>query len=212
MLKTFKIVALIFLSFSFSSCIELVEEIKINPDLSGTYHIYIKHNGLEFLFNAFSPNLNLEKLERVLKRFEKQKGISDLTSNINPSKGKFSVQFDFSDAKSLTQAFYTTLGAEKQFYNKSFLKVNNSRIKRPNLTPYLIKYAENNELLDGLPSEKMLDYINYRYRIISSKSIKKETPPNSSHIDKENEYSHLYPLKSLLINGQSTKSVIRLNK
>lgn len=196
--------------FSFNSCIELVEEIKINSDLSGKYHLYLKHNGLDFLFNSIPQNPDLTGLENGLHTLALQKGISNLSTNINLKKGDFSIRFDFSDAKSLTDAFYASLGAKKHFYHKSFLKVNQSKIKRPNLTPYLVKYAERNGLLDKLPSDKILDYVKYRYTIISSKNIESTQPLNAS--SKDYEYTQLYPMKSLLMQKQSTKSVIHLKK
>ena len=208
--KLFKAIALLLITLSFTSCIELVEEIKINPDLSGKYHLYLKHNGLDFLFNSVGKNLDLRGLNEGLQKLEQQKGISNIKSDIKPKKGKFSIQFDFSDAKSLTQAFYAALGVKKKFYHKPFLKINQSRIKRPNLTPYLFKYAESQGLLEQLPSKNLLDYVNYRYRVISPKNIKSAVPPNS--LAGYQEYTQLYPLKSLLLDKQSTKSIIRIEK
>jgi hypothetical protein len=208
--KAFKIFALLLLTLSLSSCIELVEEITINPDLSGNYHLYLQHNTFEFLFNAVPEDLDISGLERGLQRLQQEEGISKLTSDIRPNKGKFSIQFDFSNAKDLNKAFYASLGAKKRFYNKSFLKVNKRKIKRPNITHYLIKYAETNGFLDQIRNYKMVDYIKYRYRIISSQTIKSAFPIDSTST--YNEYTQLYPLKSLLLDERSTKSVIRLNK
>jgi len=208
--KKFKILAIFILSISLTSCIELVEEIKINPDLSGNYHLYLKHNGLDILFSSITKNLDLSKIKNGIQELEKQKGISNLKSVIDLKKGKFSVRFDFSDAKSLTQAFYASIGAKKRFYHKNFLRVNQSKIKRPNLTPYLVKYFEKNGLLDQLPSTEILDYVDYRYRVISTKVIKTALPSSTSI--NQYEYSRLYPMNTLLLQGQSIKSVIRLNK
>lgn len=208
--KFIKILSLLLVTLSFTSCIELVEEIKINTDLSGEYHLYLKHNGLGFLFNSVGRNLDLRQLNNGLQKLEQQKGISNLTTDINPKKGKFSIQFHFSDAKSLSQAFYATLGVKKRFYHKSFLKVNQSKIKRPNLTPYLVKYAKSQGLLEQIPSDNLLDYVNYRIRIISPENIVSAMPPNSS--SRYHEYTQLYPMRSLLLNKQSTKSIIRFKK
>jgi len=208
--KAIKIFGLLLITLSLNSCIELVEEVTINPDLSGNYHLYLQHNTFEFLFNAIPYDLNLNEVESGLQRLKQEKGISNLTSDIRLNKGKLSIQFDFSDAKSLNKAFYASIGTKKRFYNRSFLKVGQKKIKRPNLTPYLIKYAESRGVLDQIRNEKMLDYISYRYRLISSNTLKSAFPPNIS--SKRNEYTQLYPLKSLLVQERSTKSVIRLNK
>lgn len=208
--KAFKIFALLLITLSLNSCIELVEEITINPDLSGNYHLYLQHNTFEFLFNAVSDDLDLTGLETGLQRLKQEEGISNLTSDIRPNKGKFSIQFDFSDAKSLNEAFYASLGTKKQFYHKSFLKVNELKIKRPNLSPFIVKYAESSGYLDQIRNQKVLDYIKYRYRIISSKTIKSASPTDNS--SNYNEYTQLYPLKSILFEERSTKSLIRLTK
>lgn len=208
--KIVKLIGFILLMFGSTSCVELVEEIKINSDLSGKYHLYLKHNGLGFLFNSAGQNIDLSGLENGLEKLKHQKGISNLRTNINPKKGKFSIQFDFSDAKSLTHAFYASLGAKKRFYHKSFLKINQSKITRPNLTPYLVKYAESQNLIDELPSEVLLGYVDYRYRIITPQNIKSALPPNTS--ERTKEYNQLYSSKSLLLEKQNTKSTIRLEK
>lgn len=209
MRRALKIFIILFVSLSFSSCIELVEEIKINPDLSGEYHLYIEQNSFTRLLNAFSDNIDLSELKAHLQILKQQEGISDFLTDINPKKGRFSVRFHFSDAKSLTHAFYASLGAKKQFYNKAFLKVNAHKIKRPNLTPYLVKYAESRELLTKIPNNKLLEYLHYNYKITSSKNIKSAFPPNETNTNQW-QYNQRYSLKNVILNEQSTKSVIRL--
>lgn len=211
MRRALKIFILLFVSLSFSSCIELVEEIKINPDLSGEYHLYIEQNSLTRLLNSFSDNFDLSELEARLQILKQQEGISDLLSDINPKKGRYSVRFHFSDAKSLTHAFYASLGAKKSLFNKAFLKVNAHKIKRPNLTPYLVKYAKNRDLLTKIPSSKLLEYLHYNYKITSSKNIKSALPLISEQNMNQRQYNQRYTIKNLLLNKQSTKSVIRLD-
>ncbi|MBN1651981.1 MAG: hypothetical protein JW857_11670 [Bacteroidales bacterium] len=208
MRKVIKIFILLFASLSFSSCIELVEEIKINPDLSGEYHLYIEQNNLTRLLNSLSDNIDLSELQTRLQVLKQQEGISQLITDIHPKKSRFSIRFHFSDAKSLTKAFYASLGAKKQCYNKAFLKVNSRRIKRPNLTPYLVKYAKSKDLKLTNQSHKILDYLDYSYRITSSKKIKSAFPPSSEQ--NQRHYIRRYTVNDLLINEQSTKSVIRL--
>ncbi len=210
MRRALKIFVLLFVSFSFSSCIELVEEININPDLSGEYHLYIEQNSLTRLLNAFNDNIDLSELQTRLQILKQQEGISQLITDINPKKGRFAIRFHFADAQSLTQAFYTSLGAKKQFYNKAFLKVNSRRIKRPNLTPYLVKYAESKDLQLSTQSHKFLDYLDYSYRVTSSKNIKSAHPPTSEQYLNQRHYIQRYTVKDLLVNEQSTKSIIRL--
>ncbi|MDA3905456.1 MAG: hypothetical protein PF484_05205 [Bacteroidales bacterium] len=207
--KVFKIISLLIISLSFSSCIELVEEIEINSDLSGNYHLYLEHKGLDFLFNSVNQNLNITEIKKILQKLKHQEGISNLTSNIKLNKGVFSIRFDFSDAKSLTKAIYSSFGVKKRFYHKNFLKVNQSKIVRPNLTPYIIKYVKTNGLINRLPTEKMMDYIKYRYRVISSNSIKSTRPLTNDASFNQLEYNQLYPIKSLLLKKQSTRSIIR---
>lgn len=209
--KGFKIIGLLFILLSFSSCIELVEEIKINPDLSGNYHLYLKHDGLDFLFKAVPKNVDLSDIETAMNRLKLQEGIHNLKSDIKINKGKFSVQFDFSNAKSLSHALYAVFGAKQQFYNKSFIKVGRSKVKRPNLTPYIIEYAKSKVLLDELPGDMVMENIYYTYRLITPKDIKHSKPDNYS-LSNQNEYVHRYSMKSLFQNEQSTKSTIRLVK
>lgn len=205
--KTIKIIVLLLFSLSLSSCVELVEEIRFNADLSGKYHIYLKHNGLDFLFNSLTKNLDLSGLDEGLKSIESQEGIRNLKTDIQPKKGKFSIQFDFDNARSLTKAFYASIGVKKQFYHTAFIKASESKIKRPNLTPYLLRYIKNSDLKDQIPSGKILDYVKYRYHIIGPENISKSTPANIAL--KPNEYTQIYPLKAIIIDKASTKSIIK---
>ena len=110
MFRSLKIFSLILLSFSLSSCVELVEEIHINKNLSGKYHLYLTHNGLNFLFNSAVKNIDLSQLEQRVKVLSQQDGISELSTDINLNKGRLSIAFNFSDAQHLTQAFYSVIG------------------------------------------------------------------------------------------------------
>lgn len=210
--KALKIISLLLISLSFSSCIEIVEEIKINQDLSGNYHLYLEHKDLDFLFNSMAQDFDLRELETILKKLKQQDGISNFSADIRPNKGKVSIQFDFSDSKSLTKAFYASIGAEKRFYNKSFLKVKQAKIKRPNLTPYFAKYAKTKGWIDKISNEKIYEYIKYHYRVICSNNIKSAVPPSHENSINLLEYNQLYPIKSLLVKKQSIRSVIRLQE
>ncbi len=212
MLKAFKILSLLLIAMSFTSCIELVEEIKINTDLSGKYHLYLKHDGLEFVFKSITQNIDLTELNKRLQILEQQEGIQNLRTNINLKKGIFSIQFNFSDAKNLTRAFYASLGAKKRFYHKSFLKVNQSKIVRPNLRSYLIKYAHKKGLINKIPSERILEYVNYRFRVISPRPIKTAWLPNKPTQSNPLEYNQIYTMRALFHDDLNTKCVIRLSK
>ena len=210
--KTIKIFGLLLIAMGLSSCIELIEEIKINPDLSGHYHLYLENNSLGLLFNALPLNLDIEKFEMDLQKLRKQKGISNFSTVILPKKGQFSIRFDFSDDKSLTRALYASFDAKKRYYNKSFLKVNKRKIIRPNLAPYLIKYLETNDLLSEIPKDVLLDNVTYHYRLISQKDIKSTMPQATSLLLNQREYNQIYPLKEILLLDRSTKSVVHLKK
>lgn len=197
---------------SFSSCIELIEEIEINTDLSGKYHLYLEHDGLEFVFKSITQNIDLTEVNKRLQILKQQDGIQNLKTDINLKKGIFSIQFNFSDAKKLSRAFYASLGVEKRFYHKSFLKVNQSKIVRPNLRSYLVKYVQKQGILNRLPNERLLNYVNYRFRIISPKPIKSARPANESAQINTLEYNQVYTMKELFYNDLNTKSVIRLSK
>jgi hypothetical protein len=210
MLKSLKIFGLIIMALSLNSCIELVEEIKINTDNSGNYHFYLKHNGLGMVLNLFSLELNLEKYEQKLRAIEKTEGVSNFKMDINPRKAKFSIQFDFENDKTLNRAFYSAAHVKKRFYYKNIQKISNSKIKRPNLTPYLIYYIDKHNILDEIPNQGWLKYISYRYRIISYGEIVKTFPQNTEINNKEFVYTQLYKVEEILFEKKSTKSIIHL--
>jgi hypothetical protein len=206
--KTIKLFSLFLISISFSSCIELVEEIDINSDLSGQYHLIVQHQGLDFLLDYFTKNIDISGVQKAIDRLKHQSGISSIKSDLRPEKGKFSIEFHFDDSQSLNRAFYTSLGVKKQFYHKNFIKIKHKKIKRPNLTPYLIRSAEENGLIEQIPSEKLLKYISYRYHLILPENIRSTTARNESVSSKE--FIQNYGFKALLLDKESTKSIIRL--
>lgn len=210
MLKSLKIFGLIIMALSLNSCIELVEEIKINSDNSGNYHFYLNHNGLGMVLNLFPLELNLERYEQKLRAIEKTEGVSNFKMDINPRKAKFSIQFDFENDKTLNRAFYSAANVKKRFSYKNFQKISNSKIKRPNLTPYLIYYIDKHNILDEIPNQNWLKYISYRYRIISHSEIHKTNPQNSAINDKLYVYTQLYKVEDILFEKKSTKSIIHL--
>jgi len=209
-MKKLPIIALFILSFSFTSCIELVEEIRVLPDLSGDYHLYLKHNGLGLLLNFLPEKLQTGELEKQIQELEKQKGISQFSYALNPRMGKFSVSFHFSNARNLTRAFYNSFGAPHYFFSKPFLRVTENNIVRPNMSAYLIRFLEESNLKSQIPSEKLLDYVSYRYRVVCHKEIETAYPLPTRLGSDLREYNLVIPLKEIVLNNRSTASRIVL--
>ncbi|MBN2236575.1 MAG: hypothetical protein JW729_03390 [Bacteroidales bacterium] len=208
MRKTIRIVVFLLFTISFTSCIEIVEEIHVNKNLSGSYRLYLKNNGMAFLFNAMSDNLNTEELEKNLNQLKNQEGISNFEFVLNPKKGQFSVGFDFKNTKSLNRAFYTSFGVKKRFYHKNYLTIRAHKVTRPNFTPYLLNYADSQNIFDQIP-QKLLDYVDYRYRLVCPNPINRANPSNQNNTINTHEFTQVIPLKKIYFEHQSTKSIVK---
>jgi len=200
---------LLLLAGSLSSCVELVEEINIRSDQSGQYHLYLNYSGLSSFLTLIPTNFSAPILEEDVQKLEKQAGIHNLSSQIELQNARFSIQFDFDNIKQLNNAFYALFDTRKHFYQKSFIKANKHKIKRPNLSPYLLKYIEENRLQEQIP-KNALNYVDYRLIIHTPKEIRSAKPKTTPTDSNPYTYTQVYPLKTLLTDNLSTKVSIRL--
>jgi hypothetical protein len=174
-----KLLLLIFASmFLFSGCIEIIEEMTINPDKSGTVSFNMDLGTLGGLaINMGEKYMQSSMLDQIKKMPETiagmLKGIDGL-SNIKPitnKKGMYSVSFDFKNAKQLNEAIYKLLDVKKHFFEPNYLRLTKSKLVKKNYAPELRFYI--NKYRDQLKDKNVLNFISYKSIFHFPEEVKK---------------------------------------
>ena len=169
------------LSVLFTGCIEIVEEISVNKNKSGSVIYRIETNEAGFFLNNLSGLFDISVEDQVRKEAQKfinklqsQPGISNISYNLNSRSGDYYLQFDFSDHKQFNNAIYAMSGNKKTMFTPSYFKISKNRFKKINFSPWLKRYMEKEEI--EFPSPMMTEMITYTSVINLPKTIKKAKP------------------------------------
>jgi hypothetical protein len=144
----FRIVIFIFLfSFVFSGCIEIEEKIIVHANRSGSVSYSVKTSEIGSLLSGITgmlgfsvDHLMLDEAEEFIQILKLQPGIDNLSYNLTHSNGMYYLRFDFTDASSFNKALYRLGGQKKTFFSPGYLKINHSRFRKLNFSPYLANY------------------------------------------------------------------------
>jgi len=153
----------IILSFGLSSCIDLLDEITLNDDKSGSVFIGIESQLLGSMMSMAKEQVDpntIESLEEFPNKSKDKlkdlKGISNVKSFNQISAGRIGISFEFANTKALNHAYYSLLDIEKTWYSPNIVKISKHKISRRNLTPQLVK-----ELNESMPELKDSEYLKY---------------------------------------------------
>ncbi len=153
--------------FLLSGCIDIVEEITINPDKSGTVTFSMDMG----MLGGYAMNLGesymqgtlLEQIKNLpatatalLKNVD---GLSNIKSVTNKD-GLYSVSFDFKNDKDLNQALYTLFDAKKPFFAPNYMKIKKHKIVKKNYAPVLRLFLK--KYKDQIKDASILKLINYK--------------------------------------------------
>ena len=139
---------IVILAFSLSSCIEIIEEIHINPDKSGNVIWKIDLGVISEMSKMFMGADEAQMLADI-EKFPKKgiKSISEIPgiSNAmvlprNKENGSYGLQFDFQNTKSLNQAYYSLIKTQKKWYYPSLVKVKKRKFKRRDFSPFIDRF------------------------------------------------------------------------
>jgi hypothetical protein len=159
--------AILTMVISMQSCIEIVEEITINEDQSGSLSFSAGVKGSDALFGlmgSFPEITFLDDIERevdiVVGKLNAQDGISNVRFSKPKSGGNYALSFDFTDSKALNKALYAVNDQEKKFFQPSFYKITKNKYRRKNITNWGNMLLEKEK--DNLPDEAILDMVEYK--------------------------------------------------
>lgn len=206
-------ISLIVASLSFTSCIDLIEEVTINNDLSGTYEMRLETSGFGGMMNQFggAPDIpQMREMDVKINQLRQQSGISNVQKNISPKDMKFNISFDFENEKALNNAMYALAELKPNMFVKKFLKVKKNKVVRPNLSPYLDKLIKEYDIQSQIPSEDMLNYVNYKFVVNTPKKVKRVVSDKAIISSDRKSVLATYSFKELLVDKENVYLKIRM--
>ena len=153
--------------FFFSGCIEIVEEITINSDKSGTVSFNMDIGTLGGLAINMGEKYMQSSMLNQIKNLPETvavmlKGINGL-SNIKPitnKKGLYSISFDFKNTKQLNTAIYKLFDVKKKFFEPNYLRLTKRKLVKKNYAPDLRFFV--NKYQNQLKDKSILKIISYK--------------------------------------------------
>lgn len=210
--RLFLIITAIIIAFSFSSCIDLIEEVTVNNDLSGHYEMRLETGGLSGLMDLGGQQdiPQIRELNEKISLLRSQPGISNVDKSFRSGQLQFNISFDFEDEASLNNAIYQLAGIESSMFVKKFLKIKKNKVVRPNLNPYLKKFIDDQELLEQLPSTDLLQYVNYKFIVKTPKKVKSLSGDKAMLQSNKQTVISSYSFKELILDKKNVYLKIRM--
>ncbi len=186
-----KLIPIVVILLSLSSCIEINEEIHINKDKSGSLSYRLESSQLGFIFSNLSNLIDIkiedqlkEKAQELAILLKQKEGISHVEFNLDQRTLDYELRCNFSDTKKLNAALYEIFGYKKTLFSPSYLKASSHSTKKINFAPMLKNYLEDEGI--EIPSEYLSDVIYFKSTIYVPKKIKKASGSQVNIISEEN--------------------------
>ena len=201
-MKYVRIALLILVSLSFTSCIELIEEMHINADKSGTWEVRLEAMGLQALLGSVGQYLDEDMVEDwksipegSVKKVEKIKGIS----GVEVSKaGAFIIglKFQYKNQRALNKAIYALAGVKKRFFYPKLYKVKSHTFKKLDIGK--IVHKKLSEEMATMENKSWMEYVSLKsvYHLPSDQ-IEVKSSKGSNYRLKGNTYTQKHNLLAL---------------
>jgi len=202
MKKKFLLIFIFLILLGSSSCIEIIQLVKVNPDQSGNITIAMDMGELNAMFIAVAENvIDLSVLDEIkqqpfksAKIIENIKGIRNIFPESNDKKGLYGLSFDFENDKALNEALFKMFhNNDKPLLPKVF-KIRKNRIKITNTAP-IIRYFTN-KYQKNMKDNELLSYVTYKQVYVLPGKVKKVK--NKKSVIEEEKVIMSYTLEELL--------------
>jgi hypothetical protein len=175
--------------FILQGCIDINEEITINPDGSGTISLAVDAGMIGSSINSQNSQFDVSILEQIRKipgsasqALGEMKGIKNIKAVSDDKKGLYSVGFDFADQKVLNKAIYSLAGKKKSVFSPSFIKISKHKLIKKDLSPYIRKIMTGKKLKSY--NNLFLSFINYKSTFHLPSDVKNVSNIKSGQPDK----------------------------
>ncbi len=147
-------------------CIEIGEEVTVNPDRSGRLSLSVSLSQGDVLMQLLGRYVDLSGMDEIGRKAEQaafvlqsSPGISNVDYRFSRRSGNINLAFDFDNHRSLNRALYAVAGMNKTFLQPGIYKIRNHTFTKKNMTTWfrlLVKQA------GGQYDEALLDLVEIR--------------------------------------------------
>jgi hypothetical protein len=181
--KGLLITIIVFLSLP--GCIDIVQEIKLNPNKSGSIRFSIDFGVLGSSFmNVAKDYIDLSLMDDIKKQpfisakvIENTKGIRNILPVSDNNKGLYALSFDFDNEKALNEAFYKLFNSKKKIFLPKVFKISKRSLKITNLAPVVRYFA--NKYEKDIKDNKLLSFVSFKQIFVLPDGVKKVKNPKS---------------------------------
>jgi len=196
------IISVILLLFT-SSCITIINKVKVNEDKSGTAFIGVELNLFAQFKNLSSDNISVDEKNTILsfpeaakQKLNGIKGISNVKTYGIVNFGRFGIEFDFTNSKALNKAYYRLMDEEYKWYYPSIIKIKNRKLIVNNISPHIKTYIEEND--EEFLSSSIIKFVDVATVIELPREIKPSLNANGSISSNERIFTNITPLKDIM--------------
>jgi len=159
-MKNFNLILCLIVICLLSSCIEIKETLKVNPDGSGNIKLVVDMGKMGKSLGSQNQQINMSFINEIQSTPDKAdsllktcRGITNLKTSSGKENGVYSISFDFKNYKALNAALYKLFRQKKTSFSPDFIKVTKHKIRQMNFAPLIKKYVikdESNMISDML--------------------------------------------------------------
>jgi len=133
-----------------SGCIEITEEVTVNPDGSGRFSLTADLGLIAATMNDENSGFDVSILDKLKETvvgapdmLKEVKGIDSVVVAIDEKKGLYAFSFDFEGSKELNQALYCLGGVEKKAFAPKLIRISKHKLAQKDISPLLQKALGN---------------------------------------------------------------------
>jgi len=149
---------------SLQSCVEIVEEIAVNNDLSGKMSVSLGIGQGKSLIDLIGQFAHLSMVNeaaseagKIINVLKQQQGISHVVFERSRKGGNMQLSFDFDNHKNLNRALYAISGNKKNLFNPAIYKLKKNRFIKNNMTSWAKLMMKANKA--KMPDEVLFDLV-----------------------------------------------------
>jgi len=202
------------LSLGLTSCFDIIDEINLNADKSGTVFIGLESKMLTSIMRIAEEKSDTSTINQFLNfpsqsadRLKNIKGVHEINAYDIISKGRVGIGFSFDNPKALNKAYYALLDMKKAWYQPNIIKIRKHRIIRMNFTPQLVKQIEQES--PDLMDFEFLEYFNVKTVLKLPNNIKEVECADDLRVIDNKEVAIRYSFSEVLKEKKSTAYKIR---
>lgn len=198
----------------FTSCIDLIQDIEINPDKSGRYSLTVDLGILKYFpeetFSGTSELISIiqDLPAQAIDALQNNNGITEIENISREEYSVYGIRFKFDNDKSLNKAIYGITDKQKLMFMPDFIRIKRKKVTITNISPFIrqaVSIIQKNSAQSFL-TEQMSQYINITTRLHLPREAKKA---QNHRVNIEHQTVILKSTLSELLKGEDYGNVVK---